>query len=298
MARLAFLGTPDIAVPSLEALVGAGHEIVLVVSRPDARRGRGTQLTPSPVKAAADRLGLPVTDDLAAVADCEAELGVVVAYGRIIPTALLEQVSMVNIHFSLLPRWRGAAPLERAILAGDEETGVCLMEVAPELDTGAVYARSTTSVGDKPLDDLRAELAALGAELLVEELRDGVAGMGSPIAQFGEVTYAGKIGPEDLRLDLTGSAEQALRVIRLGRAFTTMEGRRLRILEARRTPGAPHRLAGELEGLHLSLGDGVIELVRVQPESRASMSAEDWRRGLPAGALALGEGGAPSEAGT
>ena len=118
MARLVFLGTPEIAVPALEALVSAGHDVVLVVSRPDARRGRGRALTPSPVKAAATELGIEVTDDLARVSGSGAELGVVVAYGRLIPTPLLEQVPMVNIHFSLLPRWRGAAPLPRGLLAG------------------------------------------------------------------------------------------------------------------------------------------------------------------------------------
>ncbi|MSZ87756.1 MAG: hypothetical protein F2585_00275, partial [Actinobacteria bacterium] len=146
--RLAFMGTPDVAVPVLRALVSAGFEIALVVTRPDRRRGRGGELSPSPVKAAATELGLPVTDDLEAVLDAGVDLAVVVAYGRIIPMRILEQVPMVNLHFSLLPRWRGAAPVERALLAGDAVTGVCLMEVAEGLDTGAIYSRCETNIED------------------------------------------------------------------------------------------------------------------------------------------------------
>ena len=126
--RLAFLGAPDAAVPTLTALVDAGHDVVVVVSGPDRRRGRGGRATPTPVKAAAMELGLDVTDDLGSVTSAGAELGVVVAFGRIIPASILDEVPMINLHFSLLPRWRGAAPVERAILAGDDRTGVCVMD--------------------------------------------------------------------------------------------------------------------------------------------------------------------------
>ena len=297
MARLVFLGTPEIAVPALEALVSAGHDVVLVVSRPDARRGRGRALTPSPVKAAATELGIEVTDDLARVSGSGAELGVVVAYGRLIPTPLLEQVPMVNIHFSLLPRWRGAAPLERAILAGDEVTGVCLMAV--ELDTGGIYASATTPVGDKSLDVLRSELAILGAQLLISSLREGLASLGEPRDQVGDVTYAAKIRPEEMEIDVHATAAEALRTVRLGRAFTSIGGRRLRILEAvlteRATGGA---LAGTLNGVTLALGEGAIDLEVVQPESRAAMAAEDWRRGLGGGLVSLGRTEPPAGSGT
>ena len=288
MARLAFLGTPEIAVPSLEALVDAGHEIVLVVSRPDARRGRGKALTPSPVKQAALLRGLRVTDDLDEVAHCGAELGVVVAYGRIIPTALLDQGPMVNIHFSLLPRWRGAAPLERAILAGDEETGVCLMAVAPALDTGGIFAVERTRVGDRTLSELQSDLARRGASLLVRSLAGGVAGLGQPVDQVGEVTYAEKVGPLEHQLSMDASADIALRTIRLGRAYTTLGTKRIRILEARRSPEQSHQPAGTLDGVTLWLSDGAIELLAVQPESRSPMPAQDWRRGLGAGPVSLG----------
>lgn len=286
--KLAFLGTPELAVPALESLVEAGHEVVLVVSRPDRRRGRGASSSPSPVKAAAERLGLLVTDELGQVAGCGAELGVVVAYGRIIPDELLDQLPMVNIHFSLLPRWRGAAPLERAILAGDATTGVCLMEVVPELDAGGVFARAEIELGDKVLDDLRDELASLGARLLVEELGRG---LGDPVPQEGVVTYARKVDASELELDVEGGVEQALRTVRLGRARTTDRGRRLLILAAERCEDLEAARPGELDGTRLRLGDGAIDLLVVQPENRRAMAAADWRRGAGAGASVLGSGG-------
>ena len=145
--KLAFLGTPEVAVPPLRALVADGHDVRLVVTRADKRRGRGSALVASPVKAAAQDLGLPVTDQVDDVIDAGAELGVVVAFGRLIKPHVLAVLPMVNVHFSLLPRWRGAAPLERAILAGDAETGVCLMELEEGLDTGPVYACTRMAVG-------------------------------------------------------------------------------------------------------------------------------------------------------
>src|SRR5277367_1823366 len=127
--RLVFLGTPEAAVPSLDAVVAAGHDVVLVITRPDRRRGRGSELSPSPVKVAATRLGLSVGHRLADLDDIDAERGVVVAYGAIIPAAILDRLPMLNVHFSLLPRWRGAAPVQRAILAGDEETGISIISL-------------------------------------------------------------------------------------------------------------------------------------------------------------------------
>ena len=298
MARLVFLGTPDIAVPALDALVGSGHDVVLVVSRPDARRGRGKERTASPVKMAAERLNIAVTDDLSTVAMCGAELGVVVAYGRLIPTSLLEVVPMVNIHFSLLPRWRGAAPLERAILAGDVRTGVCLMAVAPELDTGGIFATASTPIEDKTLAELRIELAELGSGLLVHALRDGASSLGEPVEQDGEVTYAAKLSPQEFELDLHRSAVEVLRTIRLGRAFTTLNSKRVRILEARvsdlTTSGPP----GMLDGVMLSTAQGLLELIVVQPESRSPMAATDWRRGLGPGPVRLGDADPIGDPGT
>ena len=233
MARLAYLGTPETAVPPLRALVDAGHDIALCVTRPDRRRGRGSAVTPSPVKAAALELGLPVSHSMEDVADAGVELAVVVAYGRIIPAALLARVPMVNLHFSLLPRWRGAAPVERALLAGDEETGVCLMKLEEGLDTGPVYARLVVPIdAEVDLPTLRDELVTAGCALLVAALAHGVEGLPVPVPQSGEATIAAKVTPEDLHLQWEQPAVQLHRVVRLGRAWTTFRGKRLGVLRA------------------------------------------------------------------
>jgi methionyl-tRNA formyltransferase len=278
------------AVRPLQALVAAGHDIAVCITRPDRRRGRGGAITPSPVKAAALELGLPISHAMEDVVDAGVELAVVVAYGRIIPLALLEQVPMVNLHFSLLPRWRGAAPVERAILAGDDETGVCLMQLEEGLDTGPVYARRVVPIGpDTDLTALRAELVEVGSALLVESLAAGVAGLPTPLVQEGEVTIASKLTPEDVHLHWGDEAVQLHRVVRLGRGWTTFRGRRLGILKAALSeghtgaePGAP----GTLIGTSVVTGGGVLELQEVQPESRSPMTAEEWARGMR---LSVGE---------
>lgn len=285
------MGTPEMAVAPLAALVEAGHDVRLVVSRPDKRRGRGGATTPSPVKAEALRLGLRVTDNLDDVLDEEADLGVVVAYGRIIPTRILEALPMLNIHFSLLPRWRGAAPVERAILSGDHETGVCLMGVAPELDSGPVYATARLTIDeDETLTDLRARLVSAGSDLLVEALADGLA---EPEPQVGEPTYAEKITTTDLHLDWTTSGSELSRVVRLGNAWTTFRDRRFKIwkvtrcdpetaAEFSRVPDAP--VPGLIFHAHgrvlVSAGGGSwIELLEVQPEGKGRMDAGAWANG-------------------
>jgi methionyl-tRNA formyltransferase len=222
------------------------------------------------------------------VADANVELAVVVAYGRIIPASLLERVPMVNLHFSLLPRWRGAAPVERALLAGDTETGVCLMKVEEGLDTGPVYA-----VRHLPLDDeidlahLREQLVEVGTALLVDSLAQGVAGLPEPRPQSGAPVTAEKITKDDLHLRWSDPAEHLHRVVRLGHAWTTFRGSRLRILSTsvepepepkpKPEPGEP---PGTLEGTVVHAGEGMLRLVRVQPESRSPMSAEEWARGV------------------
>jgi methionyl-tRNA formyltransferase len=282
MARLAYLGTPDMAVPPLRALAGAGHDIALCVTRPNRRRGRGGAETPSPVKEAALDLGIPVTHAMADIADAGVELAVVVAYGRIIPKHLLDAVPMVNVHFSLLPRWRGAAPLERAILAGEAETGVCLMQVEEGLDTGPVYATRRIPIDRSMyLPDLRRRLVDLGSQLLVETLADGLAGLPEPVPQQGEPVTAEKISKEDLHLDWADTARQLERVTRLGRAWTTFRGKRLGILEADAEPGTSEGApVGSLVGTGVVTGDGLLALHRVQPESRGPMPAGDWIRGI------------------
>ncbi|MBV9255585.1 MAG: methionyl-tRNA formyltransferase [Actinobacteria bacterium] len=264
------------AVPSLRALVDAGHDVALVVSQPDKKRGRGGGLAPSPVKAAALELGLPVTDKVDDALEVGAELGVVVAFGRLIKPHVLAELPMVNIHFSLLPRWRGAAPLERAILAGDTETGVCLMQLEEGLDTGPVYACERLAIGpEESADELRARLVEAGTRILIDALERG---LGTPTPQEGETTYAEKLDPAELRLDWHRPADELHRVVRLGRAWSTFRHHRLRVLEARL---AEHGAGpGVLDGTVVGAGDGRgLELVTVQPEGKGPQPAAAWRNG-------------------
>ena len=279
IGRIAFLGSPSASVPFLLALHGAGYEIPLVVTRPDRRRGRGAAAEPTPVGRAAAELGLTVTDRLEDTASAGADLAVVVAYGGIVPARLLDRLAFVNVHFSLLPRWRGPAPVEWAILTGDTETGVCLMGLVPEVDAGPVHRRASTPIGpDETADELRDRLVALGVELLVEALADG---FGLPVPQSGEATHAAKIEPAELRIDWTAPAEAVHRAIRVGGAWTTARGRRLKIGAARRLAaeaglGSP----GTVSGTAVATGDGGgVELVAVQPEGRRALSAADWLNG-------------------
>lgn len=284
--RLAFLGTPAVAVVTLAALLDAGHDVALVVTRPDTRRGRGSATTPSPVKAAALDAGLALSEDPADVTAVGVDLAVVVAYGRLIRPPVLAVVPMVNVHFSLLPRWRGAAPVERAILAGDPTTGVCLMALEEGLDTGGVYRRHEVTIApEETAAALRLRLAGIGTTSLVEALHDG---LGVAQAQSGSPTYAAKITPDDLRLDWTRSAEELARVVRVGRAWTTWRGRRLLVLDAGAADAAPDgpsippgAIAGQglAAGPTVGTGAGVLALRLVQPEGRGRLAARDWARG-------------------
>lgn len=263
--RLAYLGTPAMAVAPLEALVVAGFEVVLVVTGVDKRRGRGGATSPTPVKEAALRLGIPVSHDLADVLVCGADLGVVVAYGRIIPAFVLARLPMVNLHFSLLPRWRGAAPVERALLAGDTRTGVCVMRVDEGLDTGAVHACEEVAIPhDATAAWLRARLVEVGSALLARTLAGG---LGAPVEQEGEVVVAAKIRPDDLRLSTDMTPEALDRIVRVGGAWTTFRDRRVKVLEAVRDDGVWLGLHG-------------LRPVTVQPEGKGPMAFTDWVRGL------------------
>ena len=254
---------------ALDALVAAGHDVRMAITRPPKRRGRGSETSPTAVEVAASGHGIPVGYDLSAAADQQAELGIVVAYGRIIGADVLDRLPMVNIHFSLLPRWRGAAPVERAILAGDSETGVCLMDVEKGLDTGAVYRREATPIGaHETADELTARLARIGAQLLTAALAEG---LGRPVPQEGEETYAAKISADDLHIDWSQPADQIYRTIRIGRAWTTANGKRLIVTDAR--PGDTG------DGPAVPTGSGPMTLLAVQPEGRKAMSAADWARG-------------------
>ncbi len=261
--KLAFLGSPDVAVAPLRAIVEAGHEVIVVVTQPDRRRGRGAQLVPTPVKGAAVELGIDVIHDSGALTELadEVELGVVVAFGQMIKASVLAAVPMVNLHFSLLPRWRGAAPVERALLAGDSQTGVCVMGVVEELDAGPVYRSQTVSIDSTvTANQLRLQLCSVGIDLLLDALEHG---LGEPTAQTGEITYAAKITPEDLRIDWGREPLEIHRQIRVGNAWTTFEGRRIKILSA-------------------DLVDDSLRIGRVQPEGRGPMDYGAWKRGVRA----------------
>jgi methionyl-tRNA formyltransferase len=289
--RLVFLGTPADAVPPLQALVEAGHEIAFVVTQPDRRRSRGGGSDPSPVRGAADELGLPVLTPVKAreivddVRASGAQLGVVVAFGQLLPVALLEALPLgfVNLHFSLLPRWRGAAPVERAMLAGDTETGVCLMELEAGLDTGPVYASAHVPIGARETaGELRARLVEVGTRLLVDHLPD--VGAAPPAPQVGEPTYADKLTVEEFELDAARPASELDRLVRAGNprpgAWMRVGGRRVKVWRAHPRPeadGAPGTI--NAEGA-LVTADGLLALDEVQPEGKRVMSGAAWRGGL------------------
>lgn len=277
--RIVFLGTPAPAAAILDRLVTEGFDIAEVVTGTDARRGRGSARTGSPVKQVAERHGIVVRHDLESVSVAwEEAVGVVVAYGRIIPAELLSRTTMVNVHFSLLPRWRGAAPVERSILAGDPTTGVCIMEVVDELDAGGVYASAEIEIGRADRDELLASLTVLGADRLVEVLR-GPASMAVP--QVGEPTYAKKIRPEEGIIDWSNDAETIVRQVRALRAHTWIDGRRLLVLEAESARSNGAGSPGECDdSATVTCGAGSLRLITVQPEGRAALDALQWRRGV------------------
>jgi methionyl-tRNA formyltransferase len=266
-------------VPSLRALVTAGHEVVMVVTRPDRRRGRGGAVSASPVKHAALSLGLPVRHRVADVLDSGAELGVVVAYGAMIPASVLEVVPMLNVHFSLLPRWRGAAPVQRAILAGDPETGVSIMGLEVSLDTGPVYASAATVIDSKSAASLTAELAEIGASVLIDVLSADE--LPVPRPQHGEATYAAKLDPAQFRLNPERSAIELERLVRAGRAHARVNDRRVLVLEARvlAERSDPGSLEQRGDVVLFGAREGVLEVRQVQPEASRAMTAGAWWAG-------------------
>jgi methionyl-tRNA formyltransferase len=286
--RLVYFGTPQMAVPPLRALHAAGHQIVLVVTGVDKRRGRRGTPAPNPVKAAALELGLPIAHDPDEALGLDADLGVVVAYGRLIRPHQLAALDMVNLHFSLLPRWRGAAPVERALLAGDERTGVCLMAVEEGLDTGCVYRRAEVPIGPSTTAaELRSTLVEVGTDLLVRALDEG---LGDCTAQASDgVTHAAKLSSADLELDWSRHATELLRVVHVGGAWTTLDGARLKVHAAQvlaeddldtTARGAEPAVVVEHDGRPaVRCGGGALLLDDVQPAGKAAMSARDWANG-------------------
>lgn len=286
-SRLVYLGTPQMAVPPLRALAEAGFDIALVVTGPDRRRGRRGRPEPSPVGAVASELGLPISHDPDDAADVGADLGVVVAFGQLLRRPLLERLPMINLHFSLLPRWRGAAPVERAILAGDRRTGVCVMGVEEGLDTGPVHSRVEVPITDRTTARaLSQQLTEAGAQLLVDSLRTG---LDDPRPQTGEATYAAKLFAEDRRIDWSAPTEQIDRLVRVGGAWTLLEGRRFKIHDAEPLQAEGPGPAGSLHGDTVTTGDGALRLGTVQADGRAAAIFDDWARGArPVDGLILG----------
>jgi methionyl-tRNA formyltransferase len=291
--RIIFMGTPDFAVPALDALVAAGHDIVAVYSQPPRPAGRGKAPRPSPVHARADALGLVVrtpvslrgAEEQADFAALEADMAVVAAYGLILPVPVLEAPGLgcLNIHASLLPRWRGAAPIQRAILAGDTETGVTIMQMEAGLDTGPMLARAATPVDAKTAGALTAELADMGAKLLLEVLADLPAHPPVPQPEAG-VTYAAKIDKAESRLDFTRPAVEVERQVRAFNpapgAWLAIGGERIKILAA--AVEAQDGPAGTVmdERLLIACGSGSIRPALVQRAGKGAMAAGEMLRGF------------------
>ncbi|WP_116089614.1 methionyl-tRNA formyltransferase [Sphingomonas crusticola] len=295
--RIIFMGTPEFAVPTLDALQGAGHDIVAVYTQPPRPAGRGKADRPSPVQLRAEALGIPLyspkslrdAEAQAAFTALEPDAAIVAAYGLILPQEILDAPvwDCLNVHASLLPRWRGAAPVQRAILAGDEETGVTIMAMEAGLDTGDMLAVERTPIGNKDAGTLTAELAKIGAAMMVEVLADPGAFPAQPQPDEG-VTYAPKIDKAEARLDFTVGAVQVERQIRAFAptpgAWFEHDGERIRILAAALVEG--EGVAGAVsDNLIISCGKGAIRPTKVQRAGRGVMSADELLRGfaIPAG---------------
>ncbi|MBY0621405.1 methionyl-tRNA formyltransferase [Sphingomonas ursincola] len=293
--RLAFMGTPDFAVPTLRALVEAGHEIAAVYSQPPRPAHRGKKLTPSPVHQLAEELGLEVRtpvslkgeDEKAAFAALELDACVVAAYGLILPRGVLDapRHGCLNVHGSLLPRWRGAAPVQRAILAGDECTGVTIMQMEAGLDTGPMLLKGETPVARKTAGELTQEIAELGARLMVQVL--GVVDLAAypPVVQPDEgVTYAAKIDKAEARLDFSHSAEQVERQVRafnpMPGAFFELNGERLRVHAADIVDNAAQPGTILDDQLTIACAEGAIRPTIIQRAGRPAMPIEDFLRGF------------------
>ncbi|WP_426325566.1 methionyl-tRNA formyltransferase [Microbacterium sp. E-13] len=305
--RLVFAGTPEPAVPSLRRLAASAHDIAAVVTRRDAPLGRKRVLTPSPVAAVAAELGLPViradrldADVTAEIAALEPELGVIVAYGGLVrePLLSLPAHGWINLHFSLLPRWRGAAPVQHALIAGDARTGAAVFQLVPALDAGDVFGDFAIDVPPgATAGELLESLAEDGAGLLAGIVDEIAAGSAVARPQHGEPTYASKLGDDDGRIRWDEPAVAVLGRIRgvtpQPGAHTTIEGARLKVLAAASAPeGAPLLAPGAL-ALHakrvlVGTATTPVALDRVQPAGKGAMPAADWWRGLRDTALVAG----------
>jgi methionyl-tRNA formyltransferase len=294
--RLAFMGTPDFAVPTLAELLAQGHDIAAVYSQPPRPRGRGMETEPGPVHKFAAAHGIEVrhplslkgADEQAAFAALDLDAAIVVAYGLLLPQAILDapRLGCFNLHGSLLPRWRGAAPIQRAVMAGDAETGVMVMKMEAGLDTGPVLMAERVAVGRKTSGELTEQLSRLGADLMVRALGAMERGAVAEHAQADEgVTYAKKILKDEARIDWTRSAAEIDAHVRglspWPGAWTEAKGERLKILYAEPVSGtgAPGEVIGD--DLTIACGDGALMLKRVQRAGSKVMAADEVLKGFP-----------------
>ncbi len=293
--RVIFMGTPDVSVAALRA-IAAEHEVVAVYSQPPRAAGRGQKPRPSAVQKAAEELGLPVRhperlkspEDQAGFAALNADVAVVVAYGLILPQVILDapRLGCLNIHASLLPRWRGAAPIHRAILSGDAETGVAIMQMEAGLDTGPVLAEARTPIGaEETTADLHDRLSQMGAVLIASVLARLAQGeQFAPAVQAEDgVTYAAKIDKAEARIDWSRPAVEVDRQIRglspFPGAWTTIAGERVKLLRSRLAEGQG-KAGTVLGGFTIACGEGAVEVLQAQREGKRPMPADEVLRGL------------------
>lgn len=292
--RVVFMGTPEFSVPVLDAVLAAGHEVVCVYCQPPRPAGRGKKDRLTPVHARADALGLPVRhpvsvrtpDALAEFTALQADVAVVVAYGLILPQAILDAPvhGCLNIHASLLPRWRGAAPIHRAIMSGDTQTGVCIMQMEAGLDTGPVLLRRSTPISEaETTADLHDRLSEMGASAIVDVLAD-LPGLGPEVQPEDGVTYAAKIDKSEAAIDWAQPARDVDRLIRglspFPGAWFDFEGTRVKVLGSVCVEGTG--VAGQVidDALTVACADGAVRLTRLQRAGKAAQDAEVFLRGV------------------
>jgi methionyl-tRNA formyltransferase len=299
--RIIYFGTPEFAVPALQVLLSSRHQVVALLSQPDRPKGRGQRLQSTPTKRVAEAAGIPVLQPTrlkdpelhTTLAALKPDLGVVAAYGRLIPDAMLEipRLGMINIHASLLPRYRGAAPVHRAVMDGEAETGVTIMRVVTELDAGPMLATATRPIGPaETTPEVEAALATLGAELVLDVIEQMAAGSATEVAQnHGEATHAEKIRREESDVDWTQPAQTLHNLVRGLQPWPlvsiTLDGVRLRIHKStvadERTAAPPGRVV-HADGGRLSIatgGGGVLDVQQIQPEGKRVMSAREFLAG-------------------